>query len=277
VEWYFGYSYPHDDLDCEDWRSRHNMWEQTRHALTFFQAHLPFTTMQSGDSITPTSGDYVFADEGSVYAVYLPSGGTPSLDLGTCTGTYSVRWYNPRTGGALVIGSVSQVQGPGVVSLGSAPNNPSEDWAVLVELVSGSASCGGGSGGTGGTGGTGGGSQSVASFTLINANTDAPVPGYESVPNGAVLDLSNLGTSSLSLRANTSPSTVGSVRFGLDGNASYRTENAAPYSLTGDTNGDYAPWSLGLGSHTVTATPYSSSGAGGSAGTPLTVTFTIQQ
>ena len=41
------------------------------------------------------------------------------------------------------------------------------------------------------------------------------------------IDLGAVGTN-LSIRANTNPSVVGSVRFGFDGNAHYRTENATP-------------------------------------------------
>ena len=59
VEWYFGYSHPHDDLDAEDWRSRGAMWAQTRHALEFFHAHLPFWRMQEADALTDTPSDWV--------------------------------------------------------------------------------------------------------------------------------------------------------------------------------------------------------------------------
>ena len=52
---------------------------------------------------------------------------------------------------------------------------------------------------------------------------------------------------------------------------------AAPYALAGDTNGNYAAWSLALGAHTVTGTPYELAGAGGTAGTAKTIGFTIVQ
>ncbi|MEL6805480.1 MAG: DUF5060 domain-containing protein, partial [Bacteroidota bacterium] len=38
VEWYFGYLNPHNDLGCEDWRSRDNVWNYTGYALDFFNA-----------------------------------------------------------------------------------------------------------------------------------------------------------------------------------------------------------------------------------------------
>ena len=27
VEWYFGYTFPHNDLNCENWRNRDHMWD----------------------------------------------------------------------------------------------------------------------------------------------------------------------------------------------------------------------------------------------------------
>jgi hypothetical protein len=117
--------------------------------------------------------------------------------------------------------------------------------------------------------------QSVVSFTLINADTNTPVPGYDPLPNGATLNLATLPTRRLNIRANTSPSIVGSVRFGYDSNANYRTENGNPYSLAGDNSGDYAAWTPSLGSHTVTATPYTLSSAGGTRGTAKTQSFAV--
>jgi len=114
--------------------------------------------------------------------------------------------------------------------------------------------------------------DSVTSFTLINADTDADIG---TLNHGDTLNLAALPTSNLNVRANTDPATVGSVRFSLDGNANYRTENTAPYALEGDSSGNYNPWTPSLGSHTLTATPYSDSGAGGTAGTALTINFSV--
>jgi hypothetical protein len=63
VEWYFGYSGPHNDLNCEDWRSRDRMWDQTRYALEFMR-QIPFTTMRHNDGLTRNAGDYCLADPG---------------------------------------------------------------------------------------------------------------------------------------------------------------------------------------------------------------------
>jgi regulation of enolase protein 1 (concanavalin A-like superfamily) len=112
-------------------------------------------------------------------------------------------------------------------------------------------------------------------LTLINADTDQPITA--SLSNGAVLDFAALPTRNLSIRANTTPAAVGSVRFAYDGNANFKIENSAPYAIAGDQNGtDYLPWTPTLGAHTLTATPYTAADLGGVAGTPLTINFTVQ-
>jgi hypothetical protein len=112
VEWYFGYSYPHMDLNCEDWRSRERMWDQTRHALEFFQKHLPFHEME------PLPGR-VFAKKDSVYVKQVV-GGDARLDLGQ--GRYRFAWYNPRTG---------ELSAPRATA-GVPPAEPEKDWILLA-------------------------------------------------------------------------------------------------------------------------------------------------
>ncbi len=114
--------------------------------------------------------------------------------------------------------------------------------------------------------------QSVQSLTLVNASTDTDIGPLS---DGAVLNLAELPTQNLNVRANTNPATVGSVRFAYDGNANFQTENVAPYALRGDTNGDYKNWTPSLGSHTLTVTAYSGTNASGTAGAPLTIGFTV--
>jgi hypothetical protein len=148
VEWYFGYKFAHNDLNCEDWRSRDHLWDLTRYALEFFHQHLPFTEMSHHDELTAAPDDYCFAKPGQIYAIYLPSGGTTYLDLGSTSGTFSVQWFNPRTGGKLQKGTVSEVKGPGSVTIGLPPEDTDKvalatpargpggpaDWVALIKL-----------------------------------------------------------------------------------------------------------------------------------------------
>ncbi len=133
VEWYFGYKFAHNDLNCEDWRSRDHLWDLTRNALEFFQEHLPFTEMEHHDELTSVKDDYCFAKPGQVYAIYLPGGGTTNLDLGGDSKSFAVQWFNPRTGGALQPGSVRSVNGPGLVGIGQPPKDADKDWVALVQ------------------------------------------------------------------------------------------------------------------------------------------------
>jgi len=119
------------------------------------------------------------------------------------------------------------------------------------------------------------GGQSVVDFTLIDADTDLPIGGFDPLFDGATLNLTALPTRNLNVRANTFPATVGSVRFGLDGNPNFKTENASPYAMAGDSGGDYGAWTPGVGSHVLAATPYTGGSGGGTAGTPLSISFDV--
>jgi hypothetical protein len=108
------------------------MWAYTRHALAFFQDNLPFTEMLARNDLISTSNGYCFARLGETYAVYLKNGGTTSLDLDSSTLSYDVQWYNPRTGGPLVAGTVTVITGPGPQNIGLPPSQTSQDWVALI-------------------------------------------------------------------------------------------------------------------------------------------------
>ncbi|MEO8399606.1 MAG: PKD domain-containing protein, partial [Ignavibacteriaceae bacterium] len=115
--------------------------------------------------------------------------------------------------------------------------------------------------------------QQVISFTLVDAGTDQDI---QTLRNGDTLNLKALPTRKLNIRANTYPSTVGSVVLNLTGAQTRNTtDGTVPYSVFGDTNGDYVTWMPGAGSYTLKGTPYSSSGGSGSAGTSATISFTV--
>jgi hypothetical protein len=64
-------------------------------------------------------------------------GGTHTLNLTGITGSFTVKWFNPRTGGATI--PAADLEGGGIVSLGSPPDSPTEDWIVLVKSTSGAS------------------------------------------------------------------------------------------------------------------------------------------
>ncbi len=248
VEYYFGYQTGQTDLSAQDFRSRAKMWGFTRHALHFFRTYLPFQEMKP---LSNSANVQVLGKEGQIYAVYLKFGGSTLLKLDT-EGTYSVQWYDPRNGGSLQQGSVSGISGSGLKSIGNPPENPSQDWVALITRTGG---------------------QQVVSFTLVDADTDLDL---QTLSNGANLNLATLQTKNLNIRATTSPVTVGSVVFNLTGQEIRDfTDGAAPYALFDDINGNYDVWVPAVGSYTLNGTPFSAVAGGGTAGTALTINFTV--
>jgi len=122
------------------------LWNETWYARKFLEENTPFWEMEPADHLlngeTSYSNGYpqgsmggqVLARSGEMYAVYLPNASTTgSLDLSGASGSFELRWYNPRTG--TFEGSPSTIQGGASVALGSPPTSPSEDWAVLIERM----------------------------------------------------------------------------------------------------------------------------------------------
>ena len=137
VEYYFGYKLPENDLLCEDFRSRDLSWEYCGYALSFFHDNnIPFWRMRNRNELVGNAANentrFCLGREDEVYVVYLLEGGTTEIDLSEAKGTYSISWYNPRTGGKLSRGSIKSVRAGREVSLGKPPSDPNEDWVVLI-------------------------------------------------------------------------------------------------------------------------------------------------
>ena len=135
VEWYFGYDYPNNDLNAEDWRSREQVWEMTAHATNFFSSYLPFHEMESANELTTRVDDFVLAKTGDIYAIYTPDGSETSLRIDGADEAFEVYWYNPRTGGSLVTSQLQEINGPGTINLGSSPIDQDRDWVILVQRI----------------------------------------------------------------------------------------------------------------------------------------------
>ena len=133
TEFYFGYQFAHSDLTLQDFRSRDTWWDYCRYNLEFFKDNnVPFQDMSNDNSLSSASNTWCLAKPGETYVIYLKNGGTTNLNLSAASGTMSVRWFDPRNGGVLQKGSVTEVTGGVTVSIGNPPSAPAEDWAVLV-------------------------------------------------------------------------------------------------------------------------------------------------
>jgi Putative collagen-binding domain of a collagenase len=110
------------------------MWDQSRYALNFFKnSTIPFWTMSNMNSLVANRGWCLTSSDNLWNVVYLKSGGTTSINLvGQAGDVFIVKWYDPRHGGPLQDGTVKSVAVGNNQGIGTAPNNGSLDWAILV-------------------------------------------------------------------------------------------------------------------------------------------------
>ncbi len=106
----------------------------------------------------------------------------------------------------------------------------------------------------------------LSGVSIINAETGRIIPGLESVTNGSTIDLRQLGGQEAQLRVNTAATDLGRVDHTLDGEV---YTDHAPYAFPASRA---AQPTLGGGSHTFSATPYTVAGV---AGTPFTISFSV--
>lgn len=275
VEWYFGYQgEDFGDVQSEDWRVAEPLWVQTRHALDFFQAYLPFWEMTPNNGlISATTGTaYALAKPGEIYAAYFHNAsGNNALNLSDTSGEFEVFWYDARSGGSLQTGTVTQVFGGDWQSIGQPPGNISLDWAALVVRAGDAPPVTPQPTATPTNTPEGTDALRVESVTLVDADTNTDI---QTIQQGEVLILANLPPN-LSLRANTVPEDVGSVSFSFPFSPNFQIENIAPYSISGDDNGDYNSFALPLGENTLTIAPFEGENGSGTPGTPLDLTFTV--
>ncbi|MGB0371194.1 MAG: InlB B-repeat-containing protein [Opitutales bacterium] len=118
----------------------------------------------------------------------------------------------------------------------------------------------------------------IVSFTLVNATTDLPVQGFDPIPDNAIINTVDIGTTNLNILANTLPnSDFGSIVFSLSGaEAHNQTESGYPFVLYGDAgSGDYNDNTFDNGTYTLSATPYDDNGGAGNAGETYSIGFTV--
>jgi hypothetical protein len=229
-EYYFGYAHAHSDLTCQDFRSRDLWWDYCRYAQQFFTTNnIPVQAMVNNNALSSNANDYCFYWENEVYVVYLRNGGTTTLNLSAATGSFEVKWFDPRNGGGLQNGSVTAVAGGGSVSLGAAPNASTQDWTILVRRAPGTTY------NLNINGGTGGGSYSAGSVVGIVANA-APSGQMFDEWTGDTATVSDLGSASTTV-------TIPSANLTLS--ATYKT--AVYYTLlvnNGSGDGSYTQGEL---------------------------------
>ena len=115
---------------------------QTRHALKFFRDQkIPFWKMEP--YFEPAfRGRMVLADrDRNIIVMYLPNThkSMPQINLyGLKKTRYSIRWYNPRTGGRMFKGSVANLNRGVRQNTGQPPGGKTKkDWVVLFRRTRG--------------------------------------------------------------------------------------------------------------------------------------------
>lgn len=132
VEWYCGYRYPNNDLNMEDFRSREKWWKQSTLAKQFIQ-QFPLEEMTSHDELVNTKGAFCLAKPGDIYIVYIPAAEKNTTIKLVGDKSYAVKWFNPREGGELLVGSVKTISGNAIRNFGNPPADPEKDWVVVIQ------------------------------------------------------------------------------------------------------------------------------------------------
>ncbi len=74
------------------------MWDDMFRARQFLE-QVPFAEMAASPQLVSSADrNFCLAKPGSVYAVYLSTGGNASINLTNAGGEFQVQWYNPKTG-----------------------------------------------------------------------------------------------------------------------------------------------------------------------------------
>lgn len=102
-------------------------WQQCQHARTLFR-ELRAAAMQPHHELV--SGGGLCLSDGSQYLLYLPRGGSVTLDPGASSKELEMRWYDPRLGE--FSGASRSIRGGGRVTIGPPPAETSSDWAVIL-------------------------------------------------------------------------------------------------------------------------------------------------
>ncbi len=124
--------YSHNgDIGVDNYTLYTSYYQRMEYAKNFFEDNnIPFWNLNNND--LAISSGYLLTDNSDYYIAFLPNGGTTTIDI-SGTGTYGVKWFNPRNGGDLQKGSITSVSSGTNISIGSAPNETSSSWVVLLE------------------------------------------------------------------------------------------------------------------------------------------------
>jgi len=121
------YIYGHNNLInvVTDWNSLYSQGAKEMGYLRLFWDRTEFWKMSPKNNLV-SSGYLLGNNLGKEYVIYLPNGGSTTVDLSSLPGSLNVEWYNPRTG---TYQGQTTVQG-GTSRIFTAPD--SNDWVLYI-------------------------------------------------------------------------------------------------------------------------------------------------
>ncbi len=130
VMWYGGSK---GDFETENFNRFEILFDWSKYAFDFFKGNqIPYWNMRNNDNLVSGNNNHALVEAGKYYVIYLEKGGNPNLNLNGANGNYNIKWFDPRNGGNLKNGSITQISGGGNRNIGNPPNNTGNDWVALV-------------------------------------------------------------------------------------------------------------------------------------------------
>ena len=134
-EWYHGGGDLNRNLD---YTSLQDQWQTLGIAANFMNDNLAsiIHRMSPNDDLVNGNNNYALAQPGNAYLFYLSNGGNATVDLAASlnSDSFSVRWFNTRTGEVITRGNING--GSTNTNLGNPPNDINQDWAILLRRIS---------------------------------------------------------------------------------------------------------------------------------------------
>lgn len=93
--------------DYRDWDDDTISEDMLSHLVDFIKMGIQFWNMSPCDNLVTSGTAYCLANIGQEYVIYLPDGGSVTVDLSDATGTLDVEWYDPKDGTYYAEGTVT--------------------------------------------------------------------------------------------------------------------------------------------------------------------------
>ena len=128
--------YSHNgDIDEDDYTLYTSFYQRMAYAKAFIENNnIPIWEMEKDVGGIETDGEgYLLSNDSDYFVAFLPSGGTATVNLDDDGNTYTITWFNPREGGMLQDGSITNVASGDDVAIGFAPEDESSSWVVFIK------------------------------------------------------------------------------------------------------------------------------------------------